>query len=183
MTQGSSDPTDRLGSSTERLYHKPFMVLQHLYGLDIFWHVRRFVLASLWINQLWKQIIIKTTFCLIRTHFKPAFCLWISILCWMPAGRSSSWGIASLSKSVRSWFFSSHRAEEFGQNYVRSAATSVDKLENSPHFSYNFCVECVEFKDKNSTHSTQNYVRNDGEFSNLSTLVAADLTYLELDLA
>ena len=28
------------------------------------------------------------------------------------------------------------RAEEFGQNYVRSAATSVDKLENSPQFSY-----------------------------------------------
>ena len=28
------------------------------------------------------------------------------------------------------------RAEEFGQNYVRSAATSVDKSENSPQFSY-----------------------------------------------
>ena len=27
-------------------------------------------------------------------------------------------------------------AEEFGQNYVRSAATSVDKSENSPQFSY-----------------------------------------------
>ena len=27
------------------------------------------------------------------------------------------------------------RAEEFGQNYVRSTATSVDKLENSPQFS------------------------------------------------
>ena len=26
--------------------------------------------------------------------------------------------------------------EEFGQNYVRSAATSVDKSENSPQFSY-----------------------------------------------
>ena len=28
------------------------------------------------------------------------------------------------------------RAEEFGQNYVRSAATTVDKSENSPQFSY-----------------------------------------------
>ena len=28
------------------------------------------------------------------------------------------------------------RAEEFGQNYIRSAATSVDKSENSPQFSY-----------------------------------------------
>ena len=28
------------------------------------------------------------------------------------------------------------RAEEFSQNYVRSAATSVDKSENSPQFSY-----------------------------------------------
>ena len=27
------------------------------------------------------------------------------------------------------------RAEEFSQNYVRSAATSVDKSENSPQFS------------------------------------------------
>ena len=27
------------------------------------------------------------------------------------------------------------RAEKFGQNYVRSAATSVDKSENSPQFS------------------------------------------------
>ena len=51
------------------------------------------------------------------------------------------------------------RAEEFGQNYVRSAATSVDKSEKSPQFSYIICVECVEFEDKNSTHSTQNYVR------------------------
>ena len=68
------------------------------------------------------------------------------------------------------------RAEEFGQNYVRSAATSVDKLENSRNFLTQFCVECVEFEDKNSTHSTQTYVRNGGEFSNLSTLFAADLT-------
>ena len=30
----------------------------------------------------------------------------------------------------------STRAEEFGQKYVRSAATSVDKSENSPQFSY-----------------------------------------------
>ena len=28
------------------------------------------------------------------------------------------------------------RAEKFGQNYVRSAATSVEKSENSPQFSY-----------------------------------------------
>ena len=28
------------------------------------------------------------------------------------------------------------RAEEFGQNYVRSAANSVDKSKNSPQFSY-----------------------------------------------
>ena len=27
-------------------------------------------------------------------------------------------------------------AEEFGQNYLRSAATSVDKSENSPQFFY-----------------------------------------------
>ena len=32
-------------------------------------------------------------------------------------------------------------------------------------------------------HLAQNCARNGGEFSNLSTLVAADLTYLALNLA
>ena len=50
------------------------------------------------------------------------------------------------------------RAEEFGQNYVRPAATSVDKSKKSRIFLTKFCVECVEFEDKNSTHSTQNFV-------------------------
>ena len=31
--------------------------------------------------------------------------------------------------------------EEFSQMYVRSAVASVDKSENSPQFSYIFCVE------------------------------------------
>ena len=43
------------------------------------------------------------------------------------------------------------RAEEFGQNYVRSAATSVGKLENSPHaiLLHNFALNVLNLKTKN----------------------------------
>ena len=41
------------------------------------------------------------------------------------------------------------RAEEFGQNYVRSAATSVDKSENSPQFFlHNFALKALNLKTK-----------------------------------
>ena len=85
-------------------------------------------------------------------------------------------------EGVETFFFpqklNTSGAEEFRQNYVRSAATSVDKLKIHHNVLTYFCVESVQFKDKISTHSTQNYIGIGGEFSNLSTLVAADLTYL-----
>ena len=43
---------------------------------------------------------------------------------------------ALMKELFRKFYNSNTRAEEFGQNYVRSVATSVDKSENSPQFSY-----------------------------------------------